>query len=103
MPRLSRSAFWTLTKSRIHREGEAVGLAGRRVDRRRSGRDDVLVLRAEVDQRIRRDDEIAVRIDRLAGADDRVPIAGRPVLGLVLAGGVAGAREEVRDEDRVRA
>src|SRR3712207_7725006 len=40
------------------------------------------------------------RSDRLAGADDRVPVARQLVARVVAAGGVAGAREVVRDEDR---
>jgi len=47
----------------------------------------------QVDQRICAHHEIFVGVDRLARADDRVPVAGSLVVGLVAAGGVRGAGE----------
>ena len=69
------------------REVEAVGLAGLRVDRRRPGRP------AAAAEQVRADDEEALGVDRLAGADQRVP----PHRRLRVAG------QRVADEDRRRA
>jgi hypothetical protein len=47
------------------------------------------------------DDEILVGVERLASADDRVPIAGRLVFGLVFAGRVRVAGKEMGNEDGI--
>jgi hypothetical protein len=61
----------------------------------------VLVVRIEIDQRVGRQDEVLVRVERLARSDDRVPVA-RLVVRVILAGGMTGAGEEMRDQDGVR-
>jgi hypothetical protein len=83
------------------REAHAVRLARVRIDRGRPSRGRVRVLGVDVDQVVGADDEELVRVDRLAGADDRLPIAGCGIALLVLAGGVRIAGEEMRDDDDV--
>ena len=80
---------------RDDREGRAVGLAGGRIDAGRAGR---TVAAAE---HVRADHEVAVGVERLAGADQHVPPAEALVVGLVTAGGMGVAREGVRDEHGV--
>ena len=60
-----------------------------------------MILGTQVHQRVGADDVILVGIERFAGPDDRVPIARRRILGLVLSGGMRIAGEEVHDEDDV--
>jgi hypothetical protein len=85
-----------------HRKAHGVGLAGVGVDARGPGGDHVGRVDVEVDQRVRGEHVVFVGVDRLAGADDRVPIAGGLVARRIFAERVAGAAEEVRDQNRVR-
>ena len=84
------------------REVHAPGLAGVGVHGRRSGGDGAAG-HVEVHQRVGGEDEVLVGVDRLARADDPVPVARRLVLRLVLAEGVAVAGEEMRDQDGIGA
>jgi len=83
------------------REAQAVGLARVGVEARRTGRDRIRVLGVQVHQGVGAEDEVAVGVERLAGADDRVPVAGLGVLRPVPARGVRVGAEEVGDEDGV--
>ena len=87
---------------RDHREAHAVAAAGLRIDRRRAGRDDVRIAGVEVDERVRRQDEELVGVDRLAGPDDRVPVARQRIVRGIAPGGMARRREIMRDQDGVR-
>ena len=98
---------------RDHREVGAVRPARRGVDRRRPGRP------AAAAEQVRGDDEVAVGVERLAGADHPVPpaealarvavaivgaeavAAAAPAASVGVAGGVRVAAERVADEDRV--
>lgn len=79
-----------------------VRLARVRIDRGGTGRHDVRIFGVQIDERIGCDDEKLRRVDGLAGPDDRVPIARQFVARRIFSGGMAGAREEMRDQDRVR-
>ena len=75
---------------------EAVGLAGLRIDRGRAGR-----AHAAADH-VRADDEIALGVDRLAGADHGLPPAG--LAGHRMhAGDVLVAGQRVADQHRIAA
>ena len=87
-----------LTTGKAH----AIGFAGRRIDARGSGGDDVRHVDVEVHQRVGGQDVVFVGVDRLAGADDRIPIARHRIVGGVFSECVAGARKEMRDQDGVR-
>ena len=76
------------------REAQAVRGTGCGIDRRRAGRS------LAATEQVRRDHEEAVGVDRLAGADQRVPPA-RPVGIAMVAGGVRIAREGMADHDDV--
>src|SRR5437667_6931148 len=76
-------------------------LPGIRIDGRRPGGADPRTLYIQVDQRICAHREISVGIDRLARADDRVPVAGSLVVGLVASCRMRGPGEKVRDEHGV--
>jgi hypothetical protein len=80
----------------------AIGLAGIGIDGSRPRRRDGGIGGAQVHQRVRREHEILIGIDRLAGADDGIPVAGGLVALGIFAGGMTSAGEEVADEDRVR-
>ena len=82
------------------REVGAPGLAGVGVVTGRAGGGDSGVAGVEVDQGVRRHDVIAVGVERLAGADDGIPVA-RGLFTVIAAGGVTGAGEEVGDQDGV--
>src|SRR5467141_3666865 len=79
----------------------AVGLSGVRIDGRGPAGADGRTLHIQVDQRVCAHHEVFVGIDRLAGADDRVPVAGGLVVGLVASCRVRGPGEEMRDEHGV--
>ena len=83
------------------REIERVRLAGIGIDRGRACGRGLGVACVEVHQRVGGEDEILVGINRLAGADDRVPVAGSGIGGGIFAGGVRIGREEMADQDRV--
>jgi hypothetical protein len=85
------------------RKIHSIGLAGVGIRAGRAGGGDAGNAGVEIDQRVRRDDEIPVGVDGLARPDQAIPIARRLVLGLVFAEGVAVAGEEMRDEDGVGA
>ena len=77
------------------REAEPVRPARRRVERGRAGG------AAAAAEQVGRDDVPAVRVERLAGADQVVPPAGAVGIA-VMAGCMRVARERVAHEDRVR-
>jgi hypothetical protein len=82
-------------------EAEPVGLARIGIDRGRPRGRHVRVGHVEVHEGVGRQDKELVGVDRLAGADDRIPVA-RHFLGFrVFAGGVRGAGEKVADQDGV--
>ena len=78
------------------REAQPVRLAAGRVDRHRARR------AAAAAEQVRGDDEEAVRVERLAGADEVVPPAG-PLRVAVVPGRVGVAGQGVADEDGVGA
>ena len=84
------------------REGHAIGLAGIRIDCRRARGYDIGRLSIEIDQRVRREYVILAGINRLAGTDDPVPIAGAGIACGILAESMRGAGEKVRDQDGIR-
>jgi hypothetical protein len=76
-----------------YRKAQAVRFAGIWIDTRGSGGHHIRHLGVDVHQSIRRKYVVLVGVNRLAGADDRIPITGSLIGGRVLPECMAGARE----------